>query len=61
MCLYVAEYDSSTGASAVGMLTITDSKGKCSITENANNTNSPFPSPNSYQLQSIAAYPPRPF
>jgi hypothetical protein len=59
--LYVAEYDSSTNASSVGMLTIKDTGGKCTLTENARNTNSPFSAPNSYQLQSIAVYPPRPF
>jgi hypothetical protein len=59
--LYVAEYDSSTNASSVGMLTIKDTGGKCTLTENARNRNSPFSAPNSYQLQSIAVYPPRPF
>jgi 6-phosphogluconolactonase (cycloisomerase 2 family) len=57
--LYVAEYDSSTNASSVGMLTIKDTGGKCTLTEDA--ANSPFVAPNSYQLQSIAVYPPRPF
>jgi 6-phosphogluconolactonase (cycloisomerase 2 family) len=59
--LYVAEYDSSTNASSVGMLTIKDTGGKCTLTENATNTNSPFSAPNSYQLLSISVYPPRPF
>jgi hypothetical protein len=59
--LYVAEYNSSTNASSVGMLTIKDTGGRCTLTENASNTNSPFSAPNSYQLQSIALYPPRPF
>jgi len=56
--LYVAEYDSQTNLSSVGVLTITDTGGTCTLAEASN---SPIPSPNSYELSSIAVYPPRPF